>query len=57
MDKRRSSVNAEKAILLVALKENWALLHILKICGKKILKLWFLLKNILKNFLSENRKA
>lgn len=34
MDKRRSSVNPEQAIL-VALEENWALLHILKICGVK----------------------
>lgn len=35
MDKRRSSVNAEQPILLVSLEENWALLHILKICGVK----------------------
>lgn len=35
MDKRRSSVNAEQAILLVAVEENWALVHILKICGVK----------------------
>lgn len=35
MDKRKSSVNTEQAILPIALGENWALLDILKICEVK----------------------
>lgn len=35
MDNRKSTVNPEQALLPVALGENWAFRHILKICEMK----------------------
>lgn len=57
MDKRRSSVNAEQAILLVALEENWALLYILKICGVKNSKITVSLKEHPEEFSMRKQKG